>query len=266
MIGTSMLTLVLAVAVHQIVAAHFRRRDRTDALARLGRFSAQMAHDLKTPLAALKGAVQYLLKEVNRGGTLHEEGQFLTLVVQQVDRLNEVVDGYTQLGREQPEMALADLNELVRRVLALQSFVRSDIAIELELEQNLPRCRLDPNLVGRAVDNLVRNSVEAMPHGGRITVRTSIVHARARIVGAVVAVQDSGIGMDSRVSARAFDDFFTTKRHGSGLGLAFIKRVMQAHSGKVHLASKPGEGTTVALRFLVEREDGDGRERIHSGR
>jgi len=266
MVGSSTLTLVLVVAVRQIAAAHLGRRDRTEALARLGRFSAQMAHDLKTPLAALKGAVQYLVKEVSRGGTLHEEGQFLTLLVQQVDRLNGVVDGYARLGREQPEMALADLNELVRSVLALQSFVRSDIAIDLELEQDLPRCRLDADLVGRAVDNLVRNSVEAMPQGGRLTVRTSVARARDRIVGAVVTVQDTGVGMDARVSARAFDDFFTTKRHGSGLGLAFIKRVMQAHSGRVQLASKAGEGTTVALRFLVDREgDIDGRERILFG-
>jgi two-component system sensor histidine kinase HydH len=266
MVGTSTLTLVLVVAVRQIAAAHLRRRDRTDALARLGRFSAQMAHDLKTPLAALKGGIQYLVKEVSRGGTLREEGQFLTLLVQQVDRLNGVVDGYARLGREQPEMALADLNELVRSVLALQRFVRSDVAIELDLEQDLPRCRLDADLVGRAVDNLVRNSVEAMPQGGRLTVRTSAARARDRIVGAVVIVQDTGIGMDSRVSARAFDDFFTTKRDGSGLGLAFIKRVMQAHSGRVHLTSKLGAGTSVALRFLVDREEHiHGRDRILSG-
>jgi len=266
MVGASTLTLLLVFAVRQIAAAHLRRRDRTEALARLGRFSAQMAHDLKTPLAALKGAVQYLVKAVSRGGTLHEEQAFLKLLVQQVDRLNAVVDGYARVGREQPELASADLNDLVRSVLALQSFVRSDVVIELDLERALPRCRLDADLVGRAVDNLVRNSVEAMPQGGRVTVRTSAVRSRDRVVGAVVTVQDTGVGMDARVSSRAFDDFFSTKRHGSGLGLAFIKRVMQAHSGRVQLTSKPGEGTTVALRFLVDREENvDGRERIHSG-
>lgn len=265
MVGTSTLTLVLVIAVNQISRAHLRRRDRTEALARLGRFSAQMAHDLKNPLAALKGAVQFLDKTVSRGGSISDQRNFLGLLVQQVDRLNDVVDGYAGLGREGAELANADLNAMVRGVLALQSFVRPDIVVESQFGEDLPGCPLDPHLVGRALENLVRNAMEAMPKGGVLTVRTTAERSRDQLVGASVTVQDTGIGMDSRSSARAFEDFFTTKPHGSGFGLAFTKRVMQAHGGRVQLTSKPGGGTSVTLHFLSRSEGGDGPEWQHLG-
>jgi len=143
----------------------------------------------------------------------------------------------------------------VRNALALQSFVRSDITVEAQLGTDLPSCPLDGHLVARAVENLVRNAVEAMPEGGRVTVRTNADWCRDWRVGASVTVQDTGVGMDSRSSARAFEDFFTTKPHGSGLGLPFIKRVMQAHDGRVEMTTKRGGGTSVTLHFL-SRSDG----------
>jgi len=254
MVGTSTLTVVLMVAVHQIARAHFRRRDRTEALARLGRFSAQMAHDLKNPLAALKGAVQFLGKEVSGGGSLAEQTNILGLLLQQVDRLNDVVDGYAGLGREQPDLVNADLNAVVRGALALQRYVRPNITVESHLDEGLPRCPVDVQLLGRALENLVRNGIEAMPNGGVLTVRTTPQRSHDRVVGVSVTVQDNGVGMDARSSARAFEDFYTTKPHGSGLGLAFIKRVMQAHGGRVQLTSKLGGGTIVTLHFFNKSE------------
>lgn len=260
MVGTSTLTVVLVIAVNQIARAHLRRRDRTEELARLGRFSAQMAHDLKNPLAALKGAVQFLDKEVSRGGSLTEQRNILRLLLRQADRLNDVVDGYVGLGRERPDLARADLNAMVRSVLALQSYVRPDVAVESQLEDNLPHCPIDAQLVGRALENLVRNGIEAMPNGGLLSVRTTPQVAHERVIGVSVIVQDTGVGMDARSSARAFDDFYTTKPHGSGLGLAFIKRVMQAHGGLVQLTSKLGGGTTVTLNFFSELEGWHGSD------
>ena len=94
------------------------------------------------------------------------------------------------------------------------------------------------------VENLVRNAVEAMPAGGTLRVRTFRAERDARApIG--LAVEDTGHGMHARTRERAFDDFFTTKTTGSGLGLAFVRRIVHAHGGRVSLASQPGQGTRV---------------------
>jgi signal transduction histidine kinase len=97
------------------------------------------------------------------------------------------------------------------------------------------------------LENLVRNAMEAMPDGGTVTVRT----ARSGAESVLLSVADTGCGMDARTRERAFDDFFTTKALGSGLGLAFVRRVVEAHGGRVSLESEQGRGTLVSVRLPV---------------
>jgi signal transduction histidine kinase len=266
MLGTALLTLLLVMALRQLTRGYFERRYRVEALARQGRFGAQMAHDLKNPLAALKGGVQYLVEELNRGGSIERQQQVLALLSGQVDRINHVVDEYAQLGHLQPRLAETNLNQVVSKVLALQAFVRSDISLDPQLDGELPTIQADSDLVARALENLVRNSTEAMPRGGTVSVQTAIRRARGRVVGASLAVHDRGAGMDARQSARAIEDFFTTKPHGTGLGLAFTKRVVEAHGGRLTLTSKVGVGTSVTLYFPLNEEGNNGRHRADSGR
>lgn len=249
MVATVTVTLSLIAALRQLGKQYVLRRDRVEGLTTMGRFSAQMAHDLRNPLAALKGAIQYLSEEVARGQSLEEQGTFLSLINQQVDRIHRVIEDYQRLGNLQPQLRPVLLNDTVREVLALQSFAASGIVIETALDETLPLCAVDRDLVGRAIENLVRNAVEAMPRGGAVTVQTSTVRARTRAVGVVIAVKDTGTGMDARQSERAFDEFFSTKVLGSGLGLAFVRRVVKAHAGHVKIDSRIGQGTVVTMRF-----------------
>jgi two-component system sensor histidine kinase HydH len=103
--------------------------------------------------------------------------------------------------------------------------------------------------VASALENIVRNACEAMPGGGALRVRTRVDAPAAGQTTVVVQVEDTGEGMDARRAEQAFEDFFTTKATGSGLGLAFVRRVALAHGGNVSLASRPGEGTVVELRL-----------------
>jgi len=138
-----------------------------------------------------------------------------------------------------------DLNQLVASVLSLQAFTgRPEVELRRELAAELPRGQGDWDLLANALENLVRNAFEAMPRGGTLTVRTQV---EAKSV--VVSVQDTGEGMNARTRERAFDDFYTTKATGSGLGLAFVRRVVEAHGGQVTLTSHEGRGTTVTLRL-----------------
>jgi signal transduction histidine kinase len=167
-----------------------------------------------------------------------------------VERLDRVVGTYQRLGRVEPLLQPLDVNQLAASVLALQAFTgRPEVTLRRELAEALPRCPGDWDLLANALENLVRNAFEAMPGGGTLTVRTASEGASV-----TVSVEDTGKGMDARTRERAFDDFFTTKATGSGLGLAFVRRVVEAHGGQVALTSQEGRGTVIVLRLPVREE------------
>lgn len=225
-------------------------RERTHQLATMGRFSEQLAHDLKNPLAALDGALQFLKRERDRGRTLDAQARYVDLMLDQVMRIRRAIDEYERLGRVDPVLKSVDLNSVVREVVALQPFVRHDsIRVETELAETLPKCRLDPDLFAGALENVLRNAFEAMPNGGVVTVHTERVDSAV-----MLSVQDQGVGMDVRTLEHALDDFFTTKSQGSGLGLAFVRRVARVHGAEISLTSRPGEGTLFRLDVPVELE------------
>lgn len=221
-------------------------RERVRRLATLGRFSEQLAHDLRNPIAALKGALQFLKTERSHGRPLEPHGEFLDLMAEQVERLQRVVAEYQRLAKVEPVLATGSLNDVVREVIGMQRFaVVSNVRLNAELADDLPEANLDKDLVATTLENVLRNAYEAMPNGGTVTVRTERLADAAG--GVAVSVADEGQGMDARVLDRASDEFFTTKATGSGLGLSFAARVAQAHGGTLRLTSRPGKGTVVRL-------------------
>lgn len=251
-LGTLTVTLTLLAAARIIIGAIIERRDQTVRLATLGKMAAQMGHDLKNPLAALKGAGQFLLEERLQGRSIDDRTEFLDLVVAQIDRLEIAIDKYQRLGKIQPTRELVQLNDLIRSLVTLQKFGKAErIAVGAQLASDLPECRVDRDLVARALENLLQNAFEASPATASVTVRTTLTNAR-QTPGIMLAVEDAGSGMSARIRERALDDFFTTKPNGSGLGLPFVRRVAEAHGGEVSLTSKEGAGTTVRLFLPLE--------------
>ncbi|MGQ0508967.1 MAG: two-component system sensor histidine kinase NtrB [Myxococcaceae bacterium] len=248
-VGTSAVTLLVVDVSRRVLAKVTLRRARVERLATLGRFASQMAHDLKNPLAALKGAAQFLKEEHALGHSLDDKGDFLDLVLDQIDRMHRVVDNYQRLGRVEPLKAVLDVNELVSHVLALQHFApTTKVEVRRVLGDDAPKCNLDKDLIAGALENIIRNAFEAMANGGTLTVRT-LRNLPTEPEGVRLYVEDTGAGMDARTRERAFDDFYTTKPKGSGLGLAFVRRVVEAHGGEVVVSSKEGRGSVVELRL-----------------
>ncbi len=234
--AAALVTLLVAAVARELAMARAESRERTQRLAVLGRFSAQMAHDIKGPLTALLGGVQVLEGEKDDAA----RKELLALVADQAKRVTAIVDRYDRMGRIEPRKTILRINEVVRSV-ARTAGVPED---HVRLDAADPECDADRDLVESAVENVVRNAVEATKERGDVRVETE------RKEGAVfVRVVDTGAGMDARQLERAFEDFFTTKPTGSGLGLAFTRRVMLAHGGDVSLASEAGAGTTVELRL-----------------
>jgi signal transduction histidine kinase len=205
-----------------------------------------MAHDLRNPLAAARGAAEFLVEEMRRSGEAQHR-DFAVLIIQQLDRLGAVIERYHRLSKLEPAPIELDLNALVRRVLSLQEFAAgSDVRIEHQLAEPSPRLKADPDLLASALENLVKNGLEAMPAGGTLTVRTQVGDEGSGPI-ASLSVEDTGKGMDARAREQAFEPFFTTKANGSGLGLAFVQQVARAHEGEVLLTSREGSGTIIEV-------------------
>ena len=245
-IAFTTLSLVLSVLGWLLVTGSSAARTGLERFATLGRFSAQMAHDLKNPLAAAKGAAEYLAEELRRAGDAGNQ-DFAKLVVTQLDRLNAVIDRYQRLSKLEPQFAPLDANLLVTRVLSLQRFASDKpVTIDTKLATPAPVFQGDADLLASALENLVKNGLEAMPSGGTLTVCTELTtdHDEPRLV---LSVTDTGAGFDARAREQAFELCFTTKATGSGLGLAFVRQVARAHGGDAALTSREGAGTTVSL-------------------
>jgi two-component system sensor histidine kinase HydH len=240
-------TLALVAVGRLTWVAFIQQREGLTRFATLGRFSAQMAHDLKNPLAAARGAAELLEGEVKSLGR-DDLGHFSTLLVQQLDRLTGIIDRYQRLSRMELERQRVDVNALVEKVLSLQGLAAgSHITLTRTLAADLPPTSLDPELIASALENLVKNAYEAMPNGGTVTVSTGREEQTLRL-----SVRDTGQGMDPRTREQVFGLFFTTKAQGSGLGLAFVQQIARAHGGEVHLESKEGHGTLVELRLPLQ--------------
>lgn len=245
-VGIGTLSLALVPALWAMLRAGAAQRQRLEYHATLGRFSAQMAHDLRNPLAAIKGAAQLLQGDAALGKPMN--GRFLTLVVEQANRLDRVIADYQRIGRMDPVLAPVNLNTVVEQVLGGQDLAApAGVTIERRLDATLPVCPADAGLLATVLENLVRNAFEAMAKGGVVTVQTE--HGPKDPGFVRLAVTDTGSGMDARLAEQAFSDFFTTKTTGSGLGLAFVRRVAEAHGGDASLKSDEGKGTTVRVRL-----------------
>lgn len=233
----------------QAVRAALDHRAKLERLAILGKFSEQMAHDLKNPLAALKGAAQFLAIEGKRGRSIEQHGAFLDLLVSESEHLSRLIDKYGRLGRLQLSRAPVAVNELIVRLLNVhQVAIDRALSTKLELAEPLPMCPMDEDLAGTAIENVLRNAAEAMRDGGTLTVRTAVTEG-GNTPSVAITIEDSGCGMDARQLDQAFNEFFTTKPSGSGLGLPMVKRVVEAHGGSIKISSVLGVGTKVSLVF-----------------
>jgi signal transduction histidine kinase len=251
-LGTLTVTIMLLAASRLVVGAIIARRDHTVRYVTLGKMAAQMAHDLKNPLAALKGACQFLREERAQGRSIDDRTEFLDLLVSQIDRLESAIDRYQRLRDMQPTLAPVQINDLVGSLVALRGVDQSArVSIKAHLAEELPVCHADRDLVAGAIENLLQNALESQPKDAIVTVRTSLSSAR-QIRGVLVSIEDKGAGMSARVRERALDDFFTTKATGTGLGLPFVRRVAEAHGGEISLISKEGAGTVVRMFIPLE--------------
>ncbi|MCB9797017.1 MAG: hypothetical protein H6741_30400 [Alphaproteobacteria bacterium] len=217
-------------------------------LAALGTMAAGLAHEIRNPLAGIKGAAQVI-------GQLppEEHQEFLQVITDEVDRLNTVVTNFLDYARHfELRRESTDLNALITQVLSLvraQQDLPDDIELSEELDRELPLAEIDGDKLRQVVLNLVLNAVQALPEegGGHVSVRTrrgGLDGPAGRRPAAVIEVIDDGEGIPADVRSSLFIPFYTTKPFGTGLGLAISQRLVVAHDGELRVESRVGEGST----------------------
>ncbi len=231
-----------------------RERDR---LAALGEMAAGLAHEIRNPLGAIKGAAQFL----DPKHLPSEEAEFVEVIVEEVNRLNGVVSAFLDYSRPLKQtFGPTDLQEVVTRTLKLiVNDVPGTVTIKEELSDSLPRVDADAEQLKQVLINLVQNAMQAMGETpGEIVIRTS----RPERFGDFRApeqvelqVSDNGPGIPADQQLNIFVPFFTTKQKGTGLGLAICQRIVKNHGGTISVQSKVGEGSTFTIRLPALAEE-----------
>jgi PAS domain S-box-containing protein len=216
------------------------------ALTRLGEMAAVVAHELKNPLAGLRGALEILGRRMPAETT---DRQIVGEMVARIDALNQMVQDLLVFARPTPpKIAPVSAGHIVRATSELLSTdpAMRGVSVELEGVDRDLIIHADPELMKAVLLNLIINAAQAMGHAGRIVVSITETDQRCQI-----SVTDHGPGIPEEIRENVFDPFFTTKHRGTGLGLAVARRTVELHGGKLRFECPPGGGTVMIVSLPV---------------
>jgi two-component system, NtrC family, nitrogen regulation sensor histidine kinase GlnL len=235
---------------------------RGETLAAVGRMAVGLAHEIRNPLGAIRGAVQLMQRELGDEARFRE---YTDVLFAEVTRVNRIIEMLLDLGRPvQLRLVPLNLHQMLDRVAMLSEEMAGARGVQIvrRYDPSLPPVLADEDRVVQVIHNLVRNGIEAMPAGGRLTLisRLSMNPLFAKVdLGygqrsmAEVQVVDEGDGIPDALRAKLFTPFFTTKDKGLGLGLAISHRIVEEHRGVLQVESQPGRGTIVSCFLPLAR-------------
>ena len=213
---------------------------QSERLATIGRFASQIAHEIRNPLSSISLNIELLEDELAESSD--EARSLIRSVLKELDRLNDIVSEYLQFSRfPKPHLKRGHVDEVIRELV--QSFKPPvSVKVEMNLMTEAPEVWLDDRLLRQALENLVRNGVEAIEGAGSVRIETDVVDRFF-----VIKVIDTGRGIAPEIQAKLFEPFFTTKAQGTGLGLATSQQIVFEHNGHLVVESHPNKGTTFSI-------------------
>jgi signal transduction histidine kinase len=214
-------------------------------LAAIGRLTSGVGHEVKNPINAIVVHLELLRNKLDSSD--ERALRHLEIIQSEIQRLDRVVQTLVDFSRPvELQLEEQDLRQVVSSVLLLASaeFATHNVQVSSLLPQSPVMAKIDADLMKQALLNVVINGAQSMANGGRLEVRLGS-DSRA----ASISVRDEGEGIADEVRNKIFDLYFTTKREGSGIGLAMTYRILQLHNGRVDVQSQPGSGTTFVLRL-----------------
>ena len=230
---------------------------RGERLSALGGMAVGIAHEIRNPLGAIRGAAQLLRREAGPGSPWEHH---VEVMLREIDRVNRIMEQLLDLARPIPlNLVLVNLAQLLDRILLLHEDAGRQQSVRMvrHYDPSLPPVPGDEDRLAQVFLNLVRNGIEAMPGGGTLTIVTRLPltspFETAHRPLIEVQVRDEGEGIAPELLERVFDPFVTTKAQGLGLGLAIAHRIIEEHQGVITVESQPGKGTAFACFLPFKR-------------
>ena len=235
---------------------------RGETLAAAGQMAIGLAHEIRNPLSAIRGAAQLMQREL---GDEARWGEYTSVLLKEVTRVNSIIEMLLDVGRPVTlRVVPLNVHQLLERVALLleEEAASRRITFVRRYDPSLPPILADEDRIMQVFHNLVRNAIEAMPGGGRLTLvtRLSMNPLFAKVdLGqgqrsmAEIQIADEGVGIPEETRAKLFTPFFTTKERGLGLGLALCHRIVDEHRGAIQVASEPGRGTAMSCFLPIAR-------------
>ncbi len=224
---------------------------RVDNLSSLGQMSANIAHEIRNPLASINFNVQMLSKKLMNDSDLQRR---LSNTMEGIDRIKMIIKRTLDLSKKiNPFMKYGQLNDVLEDAISLitQQLNMRKIVVKKDLEASLPDIRFDQFQIRNVLVNLLLNAIEAMPKSGIITIKSRIEDnfKLQNTQWLLLTIKDNGVGIHHENLKRIFDPFFTTKPDGTGLGLSIAHKILQHHNALIDVRSRENRGTSFFLRF-----------------
>ncbi|MFH1009046.1 MAG: ATP-binding protein [Candidatus Latescibacterota bacterium] len=207
----------------------------------------RIAHEIKNPLTPIELSLVRLGRRLDRSDEAYTQlfEECASAIRRQVESLRDMATEFSEFARmPEPKLSPCDLNGIVEEMLHLQGMEERNILVRKELSDPLPGVMGDQAQLRRALMNLMKNAVEAMAEGGTLRVSSAKEGEYVRVV-----IADTGGGMSEETARKMFDPYFTTKSKGTGLGMAIVRGILEAHGGTIEVKSVLGEGTEVVVRL-----------------
>jgi PAS domain S-box-containing protein len=229
---------------------------RAEQLKTVGEWATGLVHEIKNPLAGIKGSVEVLADEAS---IPEEDRAIVVQAVEEIKRIELLLKSLLNFAKPpEPQLTLIDVNDILDKTItfalrhpSLLSDSAAAINVFKDFDPRMPQTMADPMQMQQVFLNLLLNAVEAMPDGGMLATKTSYDKKLGSIQ---ITISDTGSGMDQSVQSKVFQPFFTTKRKGSGLGLSITRRLVEQHGGQIYLESDPGKGTAFNIFLHVNEK------------
>ena len=229
---------------------------QAEKLAALGRFTANIAHEIRNPLTSVGGFARRLDKTLPEDT---KEKNYANIIIAETTRLEKILKNILSFSREgKPNYTDNDLSEIVERVLLMNEDLFKEKGIDVKRDfTELPRFSFDKDMIIEVLENIFLNAVDSMPRGGTLTVSIE-KEDRPEQPSAVIKIRDTGVGISAEQIEMIFEPFYTTKaaEQGTGLGLSITRKILESLGGTVEIESEEGKGSVVILSLPMRKEQG----------
>ena len=218
--------------------------NRSRHLSSIGSLAAGVAHEIRNPLSSIKGFAVYFKERLSGN---KEDEQTADVMIAETERLNRVISQLIEFTRplelKKEKVKFVELVEHTIKLIAADA-QKNKISVEIDTAVEMPAVEVDPDKIKQALLNIFLNSLTGLKEGGKL-----IIELSPGTDNLTVIISDNGVGIEKTDLLKIYDPYFTSKPAGTGLGLAVVQKIMEAHGGRINVESIAGKGTKVFLYF-----------------